>query len=267
MKKTATILIGILCSFCLSAQTDWQDSLNIANKINEGIFNSKLTYSSSQLNSIENFSLPSANKFKQETASSTFLNLDKIKSELKQFPFDWNNGYFSASVKTEYLPGLMNIDEGNFSITQTFGKFTLSGYGEIIKYAYFGGFQRSFGAGGSITFKANDKLSLTAFGNYYTEPRFFTPAMAGYMKISTFGGYADYHINDKWGIIGGVQGYRSMMSNQWEVQPIIKPYYKMSKNVSLGVDVGGLVYQILKHTIGDFQRNSGNPTLPPPIAH
>ena len=161
----------------------------------------------------------------------------------------------------------MNIDEGNFSITQTFGKFTLSGYGEIIKYAYFGGLQRSFGAGGSITFKANDKLSLTAFGNYYTEPRFFTPAMAGYMKISTFGGYADYHINDKWGIIGGIQGYRSMMSNQWEVQPKIKPYYKMSKNVSLGVDVGGFLYQFLKWTVGDLQRDSKNPTLMPPIAH
>lgn len=267
MKKTATILIGILCSFCLSAQTDWQDSLNIATKRADGLLQPKLTYDSKKQNPIENYTLPSANKFKKATDSSPILNLYKIKSNFKQSPFEWNGGNFSASVRTEHLPGLMNIDEGNFSITQTFGKFTLSGYGEIIKYAYFGGFQRSFGAGGSITFKANDKLSLTAFGNYYTEPRFFTPAMAGYMKISTFGGYADYHINDKWGIIGGVQGYRSMMSNQWEVQPIIKPYYKMSKNVSLGVDVGGLVYQILKHTIGDFQRNSGNPTLPPPIAH
>lgn len=175
----------------------------------------------------------------------------------------WNGGALTGSVSSTDLPGLMAIEQGGFMVTQQFGRFTASAYTEAIKYGFFRGFRTSWGFGGELTYQANDRLSFTVFGSYYTSPGPMSPSMAGFARIPTFGGYADWLISDRWGVKVGAQSYRSMMTGRWETQPIVAPYYRIAPNANIGVDVGGILYNLLKGSSGSYRR--ANPTLAPDI--
>ena len=127
------------------------------------------------------------------------------------------------------------------------------------------GLTSSYGFGGSVTYRASDRLSLTLFGSYYSPMGALTPAMAGYMNVPSVGAYADYSFSDRWGVKAGVQSYRSMITGRWETQPMVMPYFKISPQHSIGLDVGGMLYQIIKSAAYDKNDTYSNPTIPPPL--
>ena len=114
---------------------------------------------------------------------------------------------------------------------------------------------------------------MTLFGSYYTSLNNattfrhagITPGMMGYTAIPNFGGYVDYSIGDRWGVKVGAQAYRSSMTNRYEAQPIVIPYYRLSKHAEIGVDVGGILYQLIKSNQGKSHGNM-NPTIAPPVS-
>ena len=175
----------------------------------------------------------------------------------------WSGGAIVGGISGTDLPGLMAIEQGNLSFIQEFGPVTLTAYGEAIKYGFFNGLRTSYGFGGSLTWQASDRLSLTLFGSYYTSPGPMSPAMAGYASIPTFGGYLDWSFSDRWGVKVGAKSYRSMMTGRWEAQPIVMPYYRINAKASVGVDVGGILYNVIKGSSGSYRRS--NPTLAPDI--
>lgn len=177
--------------------------------------------------------------------------------------FTFGNGGLFASMDTQSMPGLMGVESGQLSLQQQLGRWTITGYGEAVKYGYFGRLVTSYGFGGSLSYRIADNLSLTIFGNYYTSPGAVPATMAGYMRVPTFGGYVDYSINDKWGVMVGAQSYRSVMTGRREVQPIVAPYYRISKKATISVDVGGILYQVVKSAVSD--RHGSNPTIAPPV--
>lgn len=77
-------------------------------------------------------------------------------------------------------------------------------------------------------------------------------------------GSADITLSDRWGVEVGAQAYHSLSSSHWEVVPIVKPYYRINKKATIGIDVGGIVYELLKSARG---YSPGNPTIGPPIGH
>ncbi|MGN0219227.1 MAG: hypothetical protein ACI4AX_02965 [Muribaculaceae bacterium] len=163
------------------------------------------------------------------------------------------------------MPGLMAVESGRLALEQELGRFTLTAYGEALKYGYFRGLSTTYGFGGSLTYRASDRLSLTLFGSYYSPMRALTPAMAGYMNVPSVGAYADYSFSDRWGVKAGVQSYRSMITGRWETQPIVMPYFKVSGDHAIGVDVGGMLYQIIRSAASDSRNSYSNPTIPPPL--
>ena len=175
----------------------------------------------------------------------------------------WRGGEMTAYGQSAAMPGLMGMAEGTVSVSQQMGAFTLTAYGEAVKYGYYRGLDTSWGFGGSLTYTVNDKLSVTLFGNYSTPVGRLQPAMAGYANLPAFGGYVNYNFSSRWGVRAGVRSYRSMLNNHWETVPIVEPYYRINKNASIGVDVGGILYQILRASSGAF--GPKNPTIGPPV--
>lgn len=177
----------------------------------------------------------------------------------------WYRGGISGFTGSESLPGMMGIEQGRISLYQSVGNFTFTAYGEALKYGFYRGLRTSTGFGGSIGYMLNDNVSFTVFGSYYTSPGSMLPSMAGYTSIPMFGGYADFSLGDRWGVQVGAQSYRSVMTQRWETQPIVTPYFKLSKDTKIGVDVGGILYQLVHNYALKRSRHMPNPTIPPPI--
>ena len=179
----------------------------------------------------------------------------------------WRTGSVAASGSQESMLGLMATESGRISIGQSLGPLTLTAWAGAMKVGYFRGLQTAYGFGGEANYEISDRWSVTVFGQYYTPLHPLTPAMAGYFPTSNFGGYASYNINDRWGISVGAQATRSLVTNRWEAQPIVTPYYRINKKVSIGVDVGGIIYNLAKDYLESRNNNwnSGAGSAPPPI--
>ena len=167
--------------------------------------------------------------------------------------FNWNSGAIVASGGTRSFPGLMQIDSGTLGICQSVGNFTFHAGGIVNKYGYFNVLHTQYGLNGSISYQFTPRLSATLFGEYYfgQPPRMangmpMPPAMIGYYGRSTFGGYFDFQINERWGVQTGVQTVQQVGTNRYKAEPIVTPYYKVSKKVAIGLPVGQILYHLLK---------------------
>lgn len=178
----------------------------------------------------------------------------------------WEGGSAFFAGNSTSLPGLMKIDAASFNVQQTFGPVTISAFAQAMKYGYFRGLTTAWGFGGSATYRASDRVSLTLFGSYYTGAGPLQHAMAGYTALPRIGGYVDWQFAERWGVRAGVQSYRTSY-NRWETQPIVEPYFKVGKNCDIGVDVGGILYQVIRSNTHSDWGNPGNPTVAPPAVH
>lgn len=175
----------------------------------------------------------------------------------------WHQGSFYATGASTGLPGLMGIEQGALNLSQSFGKFNLTVYGSAIKYGFFQGLETSYGFGGELTYIINDKTSVTMFGSYNSPIGITLPAMMGYVGVPTFGGYVNYRFHPHWGVKVGAQSYRSLVTRQWETQPIVMPYFRLGQN-DIGIDLGGIIYELIKSATYEAWGKSGNPTISPP---
>lgn len=177
----------------------------------------------------------------------------------------WETGGISASMGQASMPGLMGIESGSLWLHQSVGAITFAMSAEAIKYGYFRGLETQYGLSGSLTYDINERFGITLFGSYYTAPHgFMTPATIGYMAIPSFGGFTDWRINDRWGVKVGAQSYRSSITRQWEIQPMVIPYFRLNRKTELGIDVGGILYNLVKAYSGRNTIHINNPTIPPP---
>lgn len=181
----------------------------------------------------------------------------------------WNGGEVTGNVQVKSLPGMMTINQGRITLTQRLGNVSISAYGEGVKYGYFRGLTTSWGYGGEITWRPSGKIAFTLFGAYYTPLTLRTapnssglrPEMVDFLSVTRFGGYADISLGENWGIMVGAQAYRGTSSGSMEVVPIATPYYKINGKHKIGIDVGGIVYELLRKS-NDW--GSKNPTIAPP---
>ena len=167
--------------------------------------------------------------------------------------FNWERGGVVASGGTRAFPGLMQIDSGALGVYQSVGNLSFYAGGMVNKYGYFNGLHTQYGLSGNVTYQFSPRLSATVFGDYYfgQPPRMsngmpMPPAMIGYYGRSTFGGYIDYRINERWGVQTGVQTVQQVGTNRHEVEPIVTPYYRVSKKVAIGLPVGQILYHLLR---------------------
>lgn len=177
----------------------------------------------------------------------------------------WPSGAIVAAGGIAHMPGMMGVESGSVSFIQDFGRFSLALDVSASKYGYFRGMGRSFGFGGSLSYEISPSLGITVFGSYHTDAGITRHAMMGYVDVPTFGGYVDWRAGDRWGVKVGAKGYRPSGGNRWEAQPIVMPYFRFNGKDDIGLDIGGIMYNLLRSNIGGGWGAVRNPTIPPPI--
>ena len=70
-----------------------------------------------------------------------------------------------------------------------------------------------------------------------------------------------YDFTDRLGIEAGVRRYYDLQRG-WQTAPVVTPYYKFNK-FTLGVDVGGILYEVLRNMVVR-NRQGNSPTIMPP---
>ena len=94
-------------------------------------------------------------------------------------------------------------------------------------------------------------------------------AKKGYLvHLGSFGGYIDWRFAGCWGVKVGATAQQSIFSGRHEVRPTVIPYFHLGPGADIGVDVGGILYELLR---SNSHRGPVNPTVgpfkpgPPPV--
>ena len=109
---------------------------------------------------------------------------------------------------------------------------------------------------------SSDRVTLKVFGSYDIGNSYG-------MSTHSYGATMSVDMSDRFGMEMGVQRYYDAMSGRWETVPVMIPYYHFDK-FTLGLDVGGIIYEILRNAVFDKNRGIGGPsgpTIGPPRMH
>ena len=116
---------------------------------------------------------------------------------------------------------------------------------------------QSFGTSGAVMYRASDRVAFKVFGSYYRGQTYG-------MESHSYGASMTVDMSERFSVEMGVQRYYNPLRGGWETVPVVVPCYKFNK-FNLGIDVGGLIYEILHKVVIDKDRSKmGNPTLGPP---
>lgn len=118
---------------------------------------------------------------------------------------------------------------------------------------------QSFGASGTLSYRATDRLTFNVFGGYNSG---YIPGRQNYH----YGGTIGFDMTERFGMEMGAQRYYNPLRGGWETVPIATPYYKFNNGAKMGFDVGGLLYQIFRGASFKSSVKGGkrpNPTIAP----
>lgn len=171
---------------------------------------------------------------------------------LKQF----RHGTLFGSGGQTSLPGILRINDASLGYQHIFNQklaLQLQANAMKINMAHFTG--QAFSASGTLLYRPSDRIAFKFFGSYDIGNSYG-------MSTHRYGATMSVDMSDRFGMEVGAQRYYDAMRGHWETVPIIIPYYHFEK-FTLGLDVGGLLYEVLREFVFDKQRNSG-PTIAPP---
>lgn len=153
------------------------------------------------------------------------------------------------------LPGLGRINQAAFMFQYALNDhFDIRAGINAVKYNLPMSVGQSFGASGALIYHPNDRLRLTAFGT-------FTPSNRYGFNQNSYGATIGYDFTDRFGMEVGVRRYYDLQRG-WQTIPIVAPYYRFNK-FNLGIDVGGILFEVLRNVIIN-NRQSGSPVIAPP---
>ncbi len=247
MKKFITFIVIAAASLCAKAQHEFADTLSV--KINSPITPTLSTINDSTSRQPTLYEYGERfEEYKDSIGTHTAPTIYFPGYYPGQSSFiNWSNGALIAAGQHETMPGLMNRDSAVLNFYQQLGKFSITAYGSASKIGYFGGLSTQWGYGGSLSYQVNDNLSFTAFGSYATKTGIKQPAMLGFLSYPVFGGYADYRFgSSRFGVQAGAQSYYSLGDKHWQTQPIVMPYVRLNNGAKLGIDVGGILYNLIQ---------------------
>ncbi len=173
----------------------------------------------------------------------------------------WDNGAITAYGSSMSYPALLGRESGRMNFRQNFGNLVLNLNATVDKYGYYRSLARSYGFGGSLSYRFSEKLSLTLFGSYSQNTGIGQAAMFDMVSVPSFGGYLDIKLSDTFGFMVGAQSHHSLSSGHWEARPMLTPYVNLGGIGPIGVDVGGILYEVLR----EKTYRHANPTLGPPV--
>ena len=142
----------------------------------------------------------------------------------------WNSGGLFATSSMNTFPGMGNIASGTLTVTQDFGRFNITGAVIGTKYHLDNRLYNNFGVGNGL---------------------YHSMAAMPYVAASNYGATISMDISDKFSMEMGAQRYYDPYSHKWMTVPVLIPQININGS-KFGVDVGGLLYQILHSLLRDY---------------
>lgn len=171
---------------------------------------------------------------------------------LKQFP----NGILFGEGRQNSLPGIGRINEASLGYRHAFNQklaFQLQVNAMKINMTHIAG--QTFSTSGTLFYRPSERVTIKIFGSYDIGNSYG-------MSTHLYGGTLSVDMSDRFGMEMGVQRYYDAGRRRWETVPVVIPYYHFDK-FTLGLDVGGIVYEILRNVVFDKQKRNA-PTIAPP---
>lgn len=115
---------------------------------------------------------------------------------------------------------------------------------------------QAFSTSGALRYQASDRVAFKVFGSYAIGNTYG-------MDTHRYGATMSLDMSERFGMEVGVQRYYDAYRGRWETVPVVIPYYNFDK-FKLSLDVGGILYEILRNTVFDNRGGSGGATIAPP---
>lgn len=171
---------------------------------------------------------------------------------LKQFS---HGVLFGAGGQTS-VPGIGRFNNATLGYQHAFSqKLTLEVQANAMKINMIHATGQAFSTSGTLIYRPSERVALKLFGSYDIGNSYG-------MNTHSYGGTISFDMSERFGMEFGVQRYYDEMRGRWETVPIVIPYYHFD-NFTLGLDVGGIIYEILREVVFDKQKDNG-PTIMPP---
>ncbi|MBQ8224362.1 MAG: hypothetical protein IJZ86_03280 [Bacteroides sp.] len=172
---------------------------------------------------------------------------------LQQFRRGWLSGANSRNI----LPGIGQINQAELGYQHLFHtrwSLQLSATAENVQAMQWRG--NSLGLSGNLLYQATDHLSFRLFGAYHTRNPFATQGAA-------YGGSLIYAPTHRFSLEMGLQHVQDPVTGEWTTRPMLIPTYHFNK-VSLGLDVGSLLYELLRRSVQEKPSHRSAGTIAPP---
>ncbi len=181
----------------------------------------------------------------------------------------WDNGAIFGSSSYNIFPGMGNIASSSFSVTQDFGRFNFTGSITGSKFHLDNNLYNDFNFSGQLSYRLTDRLSFNVFGNYSTGNIYHSMSAMPFMPSTSYGGSMSIVVSDKFNLEVGANRYYDPFSKKWITRPILIPTIDIN-GTKIGIDVGGLIYEIIQSIVAPDYSPSWNgipgPMMPRPGA-
>ena len=211
-------------------------------------------YSPGQLEHIPRFSLKRDISLPYQTNPSLLFRGDYSTSGvLRQFP----HGMLFGSGGQTSVPGIGRFNNASLGYQHAFNqRLTLQLGVDAMKINMIHSTGQAFSTSGALRYQASDRVAFKVFGSYAIGNTYG-------MDTHRYGATMSLDMSERFGMEVGVQRYYDAYRGRWETVPVVIPYYNFDK-FKLSLDVGGILYEILRNTVFDNREGSGGATIAPP---
>lgn len=170
----------------------------------------------------------------------------------------FRNGAFYGSGGQTTMPGIGRMNEASVGYVHQFSpQWSVRMDVHAMKMNMPFAVGQFFGTSGAVMYRPSDRIAFKVFGSYYRGQTYG-------MESHSYGGSMTVGMSDRFSVEAGVQRRYNPLRGGWETVPILAPSYKFDK-FDLGLDIGGILYEILHKVVIDNDRmRMGNPTIGPP---
>lgn len=171
---------------------------------------------------------------------------------IKQF----SHGVLFGSGRQTTIPGIGRFDNASIGYQHAFSEklmLELDVNAMKINMDHITG--QTFNAAGAFLYRPSERVTFKVFGSYDIGNTYG-------MGTKHYGASIAFDMSDRFGMEVGAQRYYDARKGRWETVPMVIPYYHFNK-FTLGLDVGGILHEILRNVIFD-KKPKNNPTFGPP---
>lgn len=188
----------------------------------------------------------------QTNPSLNFLGDFSISGVWKELP---HGSIFGSGSQTS-APGIGRFNNASLGYQHIFNDkwgMQLSADAMKINMSHITG--QAFSTSGTLFYHPSERVTLKFFGTYGIGNSYG-------MNTQSYGASVAVDMSERFGMEMGAQRYYDAMRGRWEIVPVVIPYYRFNK-FTLGLDVGGILYEVLRDAFFD-KGSQGGPTIGPP---